>query len=120
MSGHTVVNRPNTGGRDPYAGKRTLGQDFDTSVFTPNNRYEIGDLGRNTMHQRGFFNWDFSVLKNIRIGESVGLQFRFESFHFTNTPRFGQPGNIVGTSAFGRITSAGTPRNLQLGLKLVW
>ena len=119
-SGSTVVNRPNTDGRDPYGGNRTLQEDFDTSAFTPNNRFEIGNLGRNTMHQRGFFNWDFSLLKNIRISEDVGLQFRFESFHFTNTPRFGQAGNVVGTSAFGRITSADTPRNLQLGMKLVW
>lgn len=119
-SGATVVNRPNTDGRDPYGGNRTLQEDFDTSAFTPNNQFEIGNLGRNTMFQRGFFNWDFSLLKNIRISEDVGLQFRFESFHFTNTPRFGQAGNVVGTGPFGRITSAGTPRNLQLGMKLVW
>ncbi len=118
--GIAVVNRPNTDGGDPYAGNRTLAEDFNTSVFTPNNQFEIGNLGRNTMTQRGFFNWDFSLLKNFEIGESVGLQFRFESFHFTNTPRFGQAGNVVGTSAFGRITSADTPRNMQFGLKLIW
>jgi hypothetical protein len=48
------------------------------------------------------------------------LQFRFESFHFTNTPRFGQAGNTFGTGTFGRITGADTPRNMQLGLKLIW
>jgi len=115
-----IVNRPNANGRDPYAGNRTLREDFDTSVFTPNNQFEIGNLGRNAMTQRSFFNWDFSLLKNFEIRESLRLQFRFESFHFTNTPRFGQAGNIIGTSAFGRITSADTPRNLQFGLKLIW
>ena len=34
--------------------------------------------------------------------------------------RFGVPGATLGTSSFGKITSADTPRNQQLGLKLVW
>lgn len=114
-----VVNRPNVSG-DPYAITRTLEKDFDTSVFTPNAQYTIGNLGRNTMRERSEFNWDFSALKNFRIVEGVSLQFRFEAFHFTNTPRFGIPGNVVGTSNFGRITGAGDPRNLQFGLKLIW
>ena len=116
----TVVNRPNADGRDPYDFDRTLNEDFDTSVFTPNNQFEIGNLGRNAMRQRRFFNWDFSLLKNFQLYERLRLQFRFESFHFTNTPRFGQAGNGVGTSGFGIISGAGTPRNLQFGLKLIW
>ena len=40
------------------------------------------------------------------------LQFRFEAFHITNTPQFGQAG--------GTITAADTPRNLQFGMKLLW
>ena len=120
MGSNAIVNRPNTDGRDPYGHNRTLQQDFDTSVFSPNNQFEIGNLGRNAMRQRSFFNWDFSMLKDFDITERLRAQFRFEGFHFSNTPRFGQAGNTVGTGAFGRITSAGTPRNLQLGLKLIW
>ena len=118
--GVAVVNRPNTDGSDPYGGNRTLQDDFNTSAFTPNNQFEVGNLGRNTMAQRGFFNWDFSLLKNFEVSEAFRVQFRFESFHFTNTPRFGQAGNVVGSNAFGRITSADTPRNMQFGLKLIW
>ncbi len=116
---HGVVNRPNVNG-DPYAVKRTLQQDFDTSVFSRQEDFHIGTLGRNTMRQRSFFNWDFSLLKYFQIYERLRLQFRFEAFHFTNTPRFGQAGNAFGTNTFGQITSAGTPRNLQFGLKLIW
>ena len=47
------------------------------------------------------------------------MQFRAESFNFTNTPAFGQPGaNINGLGA-GQITSAGDPRRIQFGLKFV-
>lgn len=118
---HGVVNRPNVNG-DPHldGDARTLQQDFDTSKFSRQADFQIGTLGRNTMRQRAFFNWDFSALKDFVLTEDVRLQFRFESFHFTNTPRFGQAGNVFGTANFGRITSAETPRNMQLGLKVIW
>jgi len=102
-----------------------LEEDFNTAVFEPNEQYHIGNAGRNIMRQRGFFNWgffnwDFSAMKNFQLQERLRLQFRFEAFHFSNTPRFGQAGNQLGTNNFGRITGAGTPRNLQFGLKLIW
>ncbi len=115
----TIVNRPNVVGA-PYDIERTLNQDFNTAAFVSNAQYTIGNAGRNILRQRGFFNWDFSAHKEFPIYERVKLQFRYESFHFTNTPRFGVPGATLGTATFGRITSADTPRNQQLGLKLLW
>lgn len=114
-----IVNRPNLVG-DPRSGERTLNRDFNTAAFVPNAQYEIGNVGRNTMRQRSQFNWDFSAMKDFQLAERLRLQFRFEAFHFTNTPRFGQPGSVLGTNTFGVITSAGTPRNLQFGLKVIW
>jgi len=114
-----IVNRPNVVG-DPQAGRRTLERDFNIDAFLRNNQYQIGNAGRNILRQRSFFNWDFSALKDFRLHEQLRLEFRFEAFHFSNTPRFEQPGNVVGTTGFGRITAADTPRNLQFGLKLVW
>jgi hypothetical protein len=117
---HGVHNRPDISG-DPYDGYgRSVEQDFDTSVFSPNQQYEIGNFPRNGLRQRDQFNWDFSMLKDFTITEDVRMQFRFEAFHFTNTPRFENAGNVVGTGNFGRITGAGTPRNLQFGIKFIW
>jgi outer membrane receptor protein involved in Fe transport len=113
------VNRPNVVG-DPGAVTRTVERDFNTDAFSPNRQFQIGNAGRNILRQRSFFNWDFSSLKNFQIREKIRLQFRFEAFHFTNTPRFGQAGGVLGTATFGRITSADTPRNLQFGMKLIW
>lgn len=87
-----VVNRPNVTG-DPYAFSRTVSQAFNTSVFVNNAQYQGGNAGRNILRQRGFFNWDFSVLKEFKPVEHLTAQFRFEAFHLTNTPRFGQAGN---------------------------
>jgi hypothetical protein len=114
-----IVNRPNLVG-NPNPTTRTLRQDFNTAAFRANNAFEIGSLGRNTMRQRSFFVWDFSVLKDFQLQERLALQFRFEAFQFTNTPRFEQAGNVVGTNNFGQISAADTPRNLQFGLKLIW
>jgi hypothetical protein len=47
------------------------------------------------------------------------LQFRAETFNFTNTPAFGQPGATLNGLGVGQITSAGDPRRIQFGLKLV-
>ena len=115
----TIVNRPNLVGQ-PYALNRTLDRDFNTAAFASNAQYQLGNLGRNTMRNRPDFNWDFSLLKDFRFGDRVRTQFRAEAFHASNTPRFNQPGQSWGTTGFGTITGAETPRNLQLGLKLIW
>jgi hypothetical protein len=115
----TVISRPNVAG-DPYNVTRTLNQDFNTADFTATAPFQLGSAGRNILRQRGFFNWDFTAHKEFRLQEHLRLQFRFESFALTNTPRFGQAGATLGTSTFGRITSADTPRNLQFGMKLLW
>jgi hypothetical protein len=115
-----VVSRPNLTA-DPYAGiSRSLNQDFNTAAFAATPAFTLGSAGRNILRQRAFFNWDFSAHKEFRLQERVRLQFRFEAFAFTNTPRFGQAGATLGTATFGKISGADTPRNLQFGMKLVW
>lgn len=114
-----VVQRPDVVGA-AYDGERTLQRDFNTAAFARPANFTYGSAGRNILRGRPQFNWDFSALKNFRITERVKAQFRFEAFTFTNTPRFGAPGNVLGTAAFGVISSAATPRNLQFGLKLLW
>ena len=67
-----------------------------------------------------FINWDASLLKNTTLHERWKLQFRFESFNFTNTPSFGQPAAVINQPGAGTITSAGTPRQIQFGLKFLF
>ncbi len=97
---------------------------FDTSVFAAVPR--SGNLGRNVVIGPAFNNTDFSITKNTKIGESVRLQFRTEIFDIFNHANFSQPGNVVGTPSFGRITStrfptgeSGSSRQIQFGMKLI-
>jgi hypothetical protein len=114
-----VVQRPDVVGA-AYRGERSLARDFNVDAFARPANFTYGNAGRNVLRGRGQFNWDFSALKNFQLQERLRLQFRFEAFTLTNTPRFGAPGNVVATANFGVITNANTPRNLQFALKLIW
>jgi hypothetical protein len=98
---------------------------FDTSAFTPVARF--GNLGRNVVIGPGFNNMDFSITKNITLGERLSSQIRAEFFDLFNHANLGQPGNLVGAPDFGRITrtrfatgESGSSRQVQLAVKLVF
>src|SRR5437870_10222762 len=61
-------DRPNLVG-DPNSGSHTVQQWFNTFAFQPNAALTFGDAGRNIVTGPGFHNFDFSVMKNTRIGE---------------------------------------------------
>ena len=68
----------------------------------------------------GRISFDAMVAKNVRWGEDVRLQFRWEMFNALNTPQFGLPNQNFGRSAFGQVGGAGGRRIMQFGLKLYW
>jgi hypothetical protein len=80
----------------------------------------FGNGGAGIISNPGLVNFDVSVLKNFSVRERIRIQFRTEFFNVTNTPFFGGPGTVLGTPTFGKITSAGDPRVVQLGLKVVF
>ena len=53
--------------------------------------------------------------------ERVRLQLRAEALNAFNTVRFSGPNTSVTSSAFGVINSqANSPRQVQMGLKVLW
>jgi hypothetical protein len=48
------------------------------------------------------------------------FQVRAEIFNLFNTVNYGNPNSSFDAAAFGRITSAGTMRQVQLGGKLLF
>jgi hypothetical protein len=70
-------------------------------------------------------NLDFGAIKNFNITERYRVQFRAESFNLANHPNFANPNGNVSSTTFGTITAtaataAGSPRVLQLALKLIF
>jgi len=115
--------RPNIDGPVTIIG--TVERWFETSVFKQVSAF--GNIGRNVVIGPRFDNVDLSVIKTTQLSERVRLQFRAEVFDLFNHPNFGQPGNVVGTPAFGRIINtrfptgeSGSSRQIQFALKIVF
>jgi len=80
-----------------------------------------GNLGRNTLRNAGFSNFDLSVAKDTRLFERSSLQFRAEFFNILNQHAFSPPNRTLTGSGFGFATSTQfDPREIQLGLRLIF
>jgi hypothetical protein len=80
-----------------------------------------GTAGRNIIDGPGTKNVDMGIFRAFRITESKSLQFRAESTNAFNLVNLSNPGTNAGsTSNFGKITTAGSMRQVQMGLKLVF
>src|SRR5581483_6146548 len=99
--------------------QRTRLRYFDTSCFAIPSPGTFGNSARNLWHGPGLNNWDMSFFKIFPLpGEGRQIQFRFESFNIFNHTQFNNPGSSLPSGTFGVITSAKTPRQNQVALRL--
>jgi hypothetical protein len=85
-----------------------------------------GNCGRDIARAPGLWQMDTALQKRVPLNERVGISFRGEVFNVFNRAQYGSP--IVGLPSgnFGLITSAynttptgaGTPRDIELMLRL--
>jgi hypothetical protein len=107
---------------------RNVAEWFNTSCFVNAPKGTFGNAGRGSVWGPGIKNWDFALFKNGKITEKLGYQFRAEFFNVLNHPNFvqgPQTGNggldtKIGDSAFGQLTNATDPREIQFGFKLLF
>ena len=117
--GFGANDRPNVVG-DPQLSHRTPDQWFNPAAFAVPAFGTFGNAGRNILDGPSYQSVNLSVVKNTQIRERASLQFRVESFNLLNRPNFDLPDIFVGSPMFGRILSAGSPRHIQFGLKLLF
>jgi hypothetical protein len=113
----------------------------------PGDPSTIGNVGRNSLRAPGFFQWDFSGMKNLQLTEKAKLQFRADVFNILNHPNFANPdgGICIGFTAatstspatcipnpnFGRVgqtiadsigsqVGTGTARQEQFAMKIIF
>jgi hypothetical protein len=92
----------------------------------------VGNASPNLFRGQPFYNADLSVAKNWKFKERFGAQFRVDFFNLLNRADFANPsGNPGAGGQFGctcitpeetgytdSVLGSGSPRAVQLGLKL--
>ncbi|HKB64292.1 MAG TPA: TonB-dependent receptor [Pyrinomonadaceae bacterium] len=102
-------------------------QFFNTACFqlNPTNTTTgvtnvVGNAGRGIINGPSTTRVDFSLFKNIQLGESVRLQLRGEAFNVFNHTNFRTIIVNVTAANYGQVTAVRDPRTIQLGAKLTF
>ncbi len=82
---------------DVIIGKTPRGANIFAPIDPATARYiglpagsgRTGTLGRNTERTKGINNFDFTLQKEVRVREGLGVQFRTEFFNVFNHPQYG-------------------------------
>ncbi len=112
-------DRPNLVG-NPRVGNPGEAMWFNMAAFQLQPFGSFGSAGRNILEGPGLAVFNMSIVKKIQWTERLGMQFRSEFFNLFNRTNYNLPDAFFGSPTFGRITSAGAPRHIQFGLKLLW
>jgi hypothetical protein len=128
-AGKSLEDAVTGGGLDTVCG--CIVNYFDPTFFTLPAAGTLGTgVGRDSLRGPGLLNVDLAVSKNVDLGKGSYLQLRAEVFNLFNRINYGAPTSVIfiatpdGGAAYnpnaGQITSAGPPRQMQLGAKLVF
>lgn len=127
---NNLANRPNSTGVSAAIEDQTQYRWFNPQAFVNPPTYTYGNLGRTLPDVRapGVINIDASIMKDFAIRERLKVQFRAEAFNMPNHVNLGFPNagftaakdGTNGNTNAGRITSARSARNGQLGLKIIF
>jgi trimeric autotransporter adhesin len=92
---------------------------FNTDVFVQPPVTEYGDERRGAIEGPCSFNWNMSLAKGFRFGpqERHRIDIRWEVQNLTNTPSFNGLGTTLGSTWFGRVTSAGSMRTMDAQIR---
>jgi|KBSMisStandDraft_5_1062788.scaffolds.fasta_scaffold07414_4 hypothetical protein len=121
---------------DPNKGfTKSVNEWFNTACFVNPAAGVYGTTHRNFLTGPGINNWDMGLAKTFKFTERVGFQLRADTFNTFNHTQYGvspggligfgsgggnNPGATLGSSTFGKITSAMPGRVMQLGGKLTF
>jgi hypothetical protein len=136
--GTLTTSVPNSGQRADYLGGQIYPDNptrltfFNPLVFARPANGALGNLGRNALTGPGINQWDISMYKNTHITERITAQLRVETFNTFNHTQWAtvtggisvpNPSSLVTAStagSTGQVTNTRDPRNIQLGIKILF
>ena len=93
----------------PAGSVRTKTQWFNPCAFETPTPGTLGTLGRNTLEDQRFWNFDSSVSREFPLHDTLRLGIKVEAFNTLNHPVLGSPGATTTTpSSLGVITGVAT------------
>lgn len=92
---------------------------FNTAAFVAPPAGEYGSEHRGAIAGPCQFSWNLSIAKSVRFGPEQRHTFNasWEIQNLTNTPAFSGVGTTLGSNSFGRITSAGSMRTMDIMIR---
>jgi hypothetical protein len=92
---------------------------FNTAAFATPAPTSYGNERRGSIEGPCKFNWNASLGKSFRFGpqERHHLDIRWEVQNLSNSPSFSGVSTSLGSSSFGRVTSAGTMRTMDITMR---
>ncbi len=79
-----------------------------------------GNSGISIIEAPGLQSYDLSLVKNFKLMERINLRLQGDFFNAPNVANFSGLNTTITSSAYGTLSSAYPPRQIQLGLKLVF
>jgi len=109
---------------DPYApaGQQSITNWFnrDCVVVPTDPSQPFGNAARNSVRGPNFWSFDLAAIKQVALAGQTRLEVRLEAFNLFNRVNFAAPNGNRTAAGFGTITAAYDPRQVQLGVKLLW
>lgn len=118
----TNADRPNAPSeaiaRDGYSRQQYLAGIFSVADFPSPVSGQLGNLGRSTFRGPGFARSDVSVGKTFKVTERIAAVLRLEMFNAFNRVNLNSPATDLTSNNFGKVTSASTPRSMQVSAQI--
>jgi len=121
-----VVGQPHTTSGDVHNRLGGMGQKqgyINSAAFVYPQSFVLGNVPRISSDIRapGVINTDASGTTEFSLTESTHMRFSAQAFNLFNRVQFGRPNTTFGGTTFGYISSqAHSPRQIQLGLRLIY
>lgn len=104
-----------------YAEKKTVDQYFNRAAFATPADGQFGNLRVNNLYGPGSVTINMGLTRTFQVRESQTIEVRGEAFNLPNHVNWNNPTSTALNSAnFGKITTVGDPRIIQLALKYVF